>query len=217
MGISNFKSTIIRAELTLSQMDPQGREDFANAFGKVAPGSPKYAESQALQDSVAKVVQHGLDIGAKARNVSVKRKELATAEAELFAVQTAFDKAAGVCVKIAESVCTTPEELASLGLKPRGAKGPSVPLVVPTDITVKPGKDKGSIFAHAKRIPGILNYLAEISTDPFDPETWKPLQGTNAMRRLTGYVSGARYWIRFATARGDQQSAWSDPVAVIAR
>jgi hypothetical protein len=183
----------------------------------VAPGSPKYTESQALQDSVAKVVQHGLDIGAKAKNVTVKRKELATAEAELFAVQSTFDKAAGVCVKIAESICATPEELAGLGLKPRGTKSPPVPLVVPTDITVKPGKDKGSIFAHAKRIPGISNYPAEISTDPFDPETWKPLQGTNAMRRLTGYASGTRYWIRYATARGDQQSAWSDPVAVLAR
>jgi hypothetical protein len=37
VGISNYKSTIVHVELPLSQMDPKGREDFANALGKVAP------------------------------------------------------------------------------------------------------------------------------------------------------------------------------------
>ena len=65
MGSSNHKTNIVRVALPLSQMDPSGREDFANALGKIAPGSPRYASSKALQDSVAKVVQSGLDIAAR--------------------------------------------------------------------------------------------------------------------------------------------------------
>jgi hypothetical protein len=197
-------------------MTAKQREELANTIGKVAPGSPKYTASPALQAAVERVVNDGIDVGAKAKAVAVKRQELATAEADLLTSQNTFDKDMGVCVKTAESVCTTAEELAQLGLKPR-AKSLPVPLVVLTNITVKPGKDKGSIYAHARAIPGISQYPAQISADPIGPDTWKTLPGTNAVRRLTGYVSGARYWIRFATQRGDQQSAWSDPVAVIVR
>jgi hypothetical protein len=43
------------------------------------------------------------------------------------------------------------------------------------------------------------------------------LPGTSAKRTIEGYVSGKQYFIHYCTERGQQRSAWGDPVPVLAR
>ncbi len=43
---------------------------------------------------------------------------------------------------------------------------------------------------------------------------WTALPGTGKSRKLLGYASGTKLWVRFAAVRRGLQSAWSTPVLV---
>jgi hypothetical protein len=42
------------------------------------------------------------------------------------------------------------------------------------------------------------------------------LNGAQARRVISGLESGKGYWIKYATERGSNRSAWSDPVYCVA-
>ena len=85
----------------------------------------------------------------------------------------------------------------------------------PVTVTTASGNVIGGAIAHCKAHRGIKIYRLEISAD--GGNTWTEVPGTYARRKITGLVSGTKYLVRFATVRGNQQSAWSLPVPVIAR
>jgi hypothetical protein len=53
-----------------------------------------------------------------------------------------------------------------------------------------------------------------MSTDPIGAATWQTLPGTGKQRRLSGYASGTRLWVRFAAVRYGVQGPWCNPVLV---
>jgi hypothetical protein len=58
------------------------------------------------------------------------------------------------------------------------------------------------------------NFVAEASTDA-TPATWVALVGTGRSRKLAGYASGTKVWVRFAQVRYGLQSDWSAAVLVV--
>jgi hypothetical protein len=84
---------------------------------------------------------------------------------------------------------------------------------VPGPIVVKLGKTAGKArvaIGQPGRFPG--GTLAEVSTDPIGPTTWTVMPGSGKERKISGYASGTRLWVRFAAVKYGQQSAWSTPV-----
>lgn len=57
-------------------------------------------------------------------------------------------------------------------------------------------------------------YVAEMTTDPAGAGPWTSLPGTGIERKLSGYASGTKLWVRFAAVKYGLQSAWSTPVLV---
>jgi len=43
------------------------------------------------------------------------------------------------------------------------------------------------------------------------------MPGAGKQRKLSGYASGTRLWVRFAAVKYGQQSAWSTPVMLTMR
>jgi hypothetical protein len=82
-------------------------------------------------------------------------------------------------------------------------------------LVVKTGKVQGKsrvAIAQPGKLPGIL--IAEVSIDPIGPATWSVMPGSGKQRKLSGYASGTKLWVRFAAVRYGQQSDWCTPVLV---
>jgi hypothetical protein len=105
----------------------------------------------------------------------------------------------------------------NLGFNQRPPKAAAAALTVPDSIVLKAGKEQGSMTAQCKRGGRSSACVAEISVDPVGPGTWQTIPGSGARRMLSGYVSGACYWVRFRAVRANEESAWSAPVAGAAR
>jgi hypothetical protein len=86
---------------------------------------------------------------------------------------------------------------------------------VPGPVVVLPGKELARARVGIQQT-GRLAYLtvAEVSADPPTSTSWSLLPGSGKQRKLVGYASGTRLWVRFAAVRYGQMSDWSTPVLV---
>ncbi len=58
------------------------------------------------------------------------------------------------------------------------------------------------------------HFAAQVSPDPVTATSWASLPGNGKERKLSGYPSGTKLWVRFAQVRYGLQSDWSVPVLV---
>jgi hypothetical protein len=91
---------------------------------------------------------------------------------------------------------------------PEGLPEPPQALLVKTGLM----HGKAIVTVAAKGYQG--KFAAEVSPDPIGSGPWTALPGTGKSRKLLGYASGTKLWVRFAAVRRGQQSAWSTPVLV---
>jgi hypothetical protein len=92
----------------------------------------------------------------------------------------------------------------------------TTPLLVPEGGVLTPSKTvKGQFKANASAVPGIRTFAVEISPDPVTATSWVLAGGTGKTRIFSGYASGTRLWVRFASTRGHAQSDWSVPVSIV--
>ncbi len=84
----------------------------------------------------------------------------------------------------------------------------------PVALIVKPGKvyGKARVTVHETGTRGC--YAAEVSADPVTEASWSSLPGNGKQRKLSGYASGTKLWVRFAQVRYGLQSDWCTPVLV---
>jgi hypothetical protein len=211
------KVDTIQVELKLSELGTSGRVELSTQLTNAAPQSAIYGSNAFVKDAVDKVIQSGADLEAAvaaAQNAEVK---LAVAKTTIVTAQAQFDKDL-LCLKsAAEAKCGSEEELKELGFNRKPPKAAPAALAAPELIITKMGKVKGSMMIHAKRVGRISTYIAEISPDPIGPGSWQPIPGTGVRRTLTGYQSGAHYWVRFRAVSAKEESAWSEPAIAVAR
>jgi hypothetical protein len=206
----------IQVELKLSTLSIEDRVSQAAVLAKMAPQSALYAANAAVKDTADTVIQGGVALQGAATEVQNLEMMLAAAKSVLMAVGTQYDKKM-LCFKSAlEANCNTDAELNALGFNRRRPKAAAA-LTAPDAIVLKPGKEQGSMIAQAKRVGRSFTYVAEISADPVGSGTWQTIPGSGARRTLSGYVSGACYWVRFRSVRANEESAWSAPAAGAAR
>ncbi len=80
----------------------------------------------------------------------------------------------------------------------------------PASVLVKVGKVRGKarVVVEETGTPG--HYVAEVSNDPIG--IWTSLPGNGKQRKLSGYATGTKLWVRFAQVRWGLQSDWCTPV-----
>jgi len=213
---TNHKPPSMAVKMNLSQLDILGRLTLIALILKFAPTSTQYASNADYQKAVDKVTAHGPTL-KKAHDDAEAAQKAATAAITARETEVAVtDGDLNILRALAETIFKSEADFHANGLTKRDKSVPPE-LVPPTTVTVKPGKkEKGSIFSHAKRIPGLTRYILAISLDPITATSWQVLNGAAARRTLTGLESGKGYWIKYCTERGSDRSAWSDPVYCVA-
>jgi hypothetical protein len=83
----------------------------------------------------------------------------------------------------------------------------------PAALLVTLGKAHGKARVTVAGAAPSGHYVAQIAADPVAPTTtWSDLPGNGKQRKLSGYATGTKLWVRFAQVRWGLQSDWSTPV-----
>jgi hypothetical protein len=207
----------MRIALNLTRLGVAGRTQLAAVIAKFAPQSAIYQSVTSIKELADKVIASGADVEAKQKDVNNKKKaylgsiaDRDTSDQQLAADLSAFCGAAG-------GVCKTQLDVENLGLSKAAPPSPSAQLTPPVTVTARTGKEKGSFSSAAKRVPGLSTYIAEVSPEPMTETSFQQVPGTGTNREFSGYESGKGHWVRYCTERGQERSAWSEPVYVVAR
>lgn len=215
--MSGHKLIMMRIVLNLTRLGAAGRTQLAAVIGKFAPQSAIYQSVGSIKELADKVIASGLDAEAKQKEVNVKKKAYLgavaardTSDQQLAADLTAYTGAAS-------GVCKTEQDVENLGLSKAPDRSPPPPLTPPVTVTARTGQVKGSFSSTAKRVPGLDQYVAEVSPEPMTETSFLQAPGTGLKRDFSGYESGKGHWVRYCTERGQERSAWSEPVYVVAR
>ena len=214
--MSKHKQLMMRIALNLAALGIHGRTTLAKLVLQLAPKSAIYLAQPAIKDLADRVGAGGADVEAKQKDVELKKKAYLSAVVARDQSDQQLEVDIVAYKNAARGVCKTPKDLEDLGLA-HTPTPPETPLTVPTGVTAEPGKEKGSFVGRCKRIPGLGKYICAVSPDPMTATSWTEVAGTGLKHIFSGYETGKGYWIRFCTERGQQRSAWSDPVYVIAR
>lgn len=210
------KVTNPQVELNLSTLGMAGRLSLIAVVAKFAPFSIQYANNAAYKAAVDKFIAHGPTLTAADQGADAARKAATAAVAARDAELAATDADAHVLKAQAEAILKTSVDFQNNGLN-RRVRNPPVPLVPPEVVTATAAKTaKGSIVAHAIKLPGLYKYICAISTDATSTGNYSVLNGTAAKRTLTGLVSGQGYWVKYCTERGSNRSGWSTPIYCVA-
>lgn len=203
----------LHVQMNLTRVDDQSLYDIVAGIVQLAPTSPLSA-IPAVQTIVAAIAALGASLKAENDTVAGYRTKLASAVEVEGNVRRALNGELLALKAVVESKSTNAAEIASIGLKERGASQPSGTILPPESIHVRPSRRRGQITVAAHQIgTAKWRYAAESSPDPVGEGAWSNLTGYGKARRLTG-PSGAKVWVRFARVQGQSQSAWSTPVLV---
>jgi hypothetical protein len=102
------------------------------------------------------------------------------------------------------------------GFSVRATPTPVGPLPAPTDVQVEASEHPGHADLRWRTVYGAKAYNIERAEDTTEG-TWK-FMGTTTKREasMNSMVSGKKYWHRIAAVGAAGQSAWSEPVSLIA-
>jgi hypothetical protein len=206
----------LRVELSFSALGDTERHAIAAGVAQLAPTSALFAGNPSIQASVASLGKKDTTLAQSNTTVVNDRQKLKADTAAEAGARTAFDGELHNLATLTGNAALTPADITAVGLKPYvpPPTTTSAPLP-PTGIDVKiPVRGHGRATVSAQQPAGTRRqYVVQWSPDPFGATTWALLVGTGKTRTLTG-VSGTNVWVRFATVRGQLQSAWCTPVLV---
>jgi hypothetical protein len=210
------KVTNPQISLNLSQLGTSGRLALIALITKFAPTSTQYAGNPTYKAAVDKVVAHTATLGAAEDGAEAAKKAATVAIVARDTEIAATDGDLNVLKAVGETLFKTEADFHNNGFN-RRVRSPPAALVAPGTVTAAPGKKaKGTIVAHALKIAGLYKYICAVSTDPTSTGTYAVLNGTAALRTISGLVSGQGYWIKYCTERGSVRSDWSAPVYCLA-
>lgn len=169
--------------------------------------NPTLAVVTTRTDELEAAYNNALAARLTAKNLT----QVLTTETELFA---------GAIAQLASYVDNTTNGDAILiersGFEVCATPTPVGPLPTPIILSVRASELPGHADLRWKRIYGAKAYNIERAEDT--PEgTWKPMGTvTKCSASVNTMVSGKKYWFRIAAVGAAGQSAWSEPVALIA-
>lgn len=181
--------------------------------GTQGPKSPLY--QGATKVAVDDVAAQSLALQGKVDAYNAVRAQLKKAATALGTGIVAWDRTYGVLVTMAESVCITDDDGASLGLPVVGAKA-KYSFAMPISVSLKQDLNKGLLRIHVHRAPGMKNCCVETSTDPTNPALWKELDGDGAIHLIPNPPPGT-LWVRAATRGKSVKSEFTAPVSIVVK
>jgi hypothetical protein len=203
-----------RAALTLRLLDDKLREDTLAGIEKLAPQSPLMSIA-AIAASYTALTTKGTKLTADVVTAAADEKVAKASAGVAAASRIAFDLELDTFKTLVENNATSAAELTSTGLPLLTQNATSrLPPDPPAQLLVRTGKAHGKarVVVAGKGYQG--RFAAQVSVDPYGPTTWEYLPGAGKERKLSGYASGTKLWVRFAMVRFGMQSAWSTPVLI---
>jgi hypothetical protein len=208
-------SELIHLELDLSNTDDAKRANLIASIQTNAPNAAVYAKSPAIQALVTSLIAAGKTLTSASAILSGTRGLIVTQESAELEARVAVDKDLLSLKTMVETNAADDADAAACGFKVRvKAVAPGAPLV-PLGVKNVRRKARGQVTMSAEAArPQDTHFAAQVSVDPIVPATsWINLPGFGKERTVT-YPSGTLLWFRFATMRGQTQSAWCTPVSV---
>jgi hypothetical protein len=210
--MSNQPTSRFRIALCTSAMDDLKRTALIAGIQKVAPLSALMQ----VPASVAALAKKGAALTASSAAVAADEKLLAQDEGTREGCRVAVDGELNALKALVAVNATVPSDITSMGLEPLGSVVRPVHGApnAPSGLAVNNGRVHGASRV-AVALPGYQGqFAAEVSTDPPGANTWTVLPGSGKQRKLSGYASGTRLWVRLAAVRYGLQSDWCTPVLV---
>ena len=213
--MAKFAMTKWRAALNMTLLDDLARENLVTSIQKVAAQSA-LIQIPAVAASVSAISTKG---GAFVTNVaaaSTLEKQFKASATVRDVSRATLDLELVTLKALTENNATSASDITGMGFVllevTKSSKAPPAP---PDAILVRPGKEHGRARVAVQGKGYLGQFAAQISTDPIGASTWTTLPGTGKTRQLSGYASGTKLWVQFATVRWGLQSAWCAPVMVL--
>lgn len=160
------------------------------------------------------VVQAGVDLGYSDEAWVEAKAALDAAEKERDRRQEVWDDAYMVYAVGVEQHSVTPADIAGAGLVVQ--ERASYTLDVPTSVTARWDVLKSGVRVNVKSAPGIMACVVDYCAGPVGSSPWQRVPGIS-LRPLIANLTPGIYWVRAAGVRGADQSAFSDPIAVVVK
>jgi hypothetical protein len=189
------------------------RLDRCVAVNSAIANSALCQASPAVKASALALIAAGAALKTSEDGVTAAELALATARDLRDTKVVSYDSSYGLFVSNVEMTAVLPAEITGAGLLPGAAV--SYTLMMPLQVSATYDHAKGMLDILVKAAPGVRAHVIEIGTDPNGP-TWTQLKGVGAKRSLAGYPPGT-YWVRAASARGNEQSDFTVPVPVLVK
>jgi hypothetical protein len=203
-----------RAALNLYLMDDLERAATLAAIQKVSQGSVLIS-IPTIAASLTALGTKGAALTTNIANVAASSKQYKASLTSRDLSRRSFDLELETLKQLVENQATSGGDVTSMGfalfVASKLSKGPPEP---PASLIVRTGKAQGKarVSVAQRGYQGV--FVAELSVDPITPTSWTSLPGVGKQRKLSGYASGTRLWVHFASVRNGMQSAWCTPVLV---
>jgi hypothetical protein len=204
-----------RIALNPALMTDLDRTAILAGIEKVAPTSP-LMKVPAIAASYASLVQKGAALKTNNDLVAADEKQLKLDTTARDLSRSETDTELVTLKTLVGANAQSPADVASMGFRelPPATKATQAKPEVPGPLVVKTGKVQGKSRVGLAQPGRLGSFAAEASTDPIGPATWFVLPGSGKQRKLSGYPSGTKLWVRFAAVRYGQQSDWCTAVLV---
>ncbi len=203
-----------RAAMNTRLLNDAERETVLAGILKAAPASALMA-IPSVAASYAALVVKGPAFTSNVATAAANEKVYLTSAALRDASRVALDLELSTFKTLVDNNATTAGDVIGTGLrllvKQTASRTPPDP---PGSVIVLLGKTIGTARVVVAGKGYLGTFAAQISPDPVGPTTWVGLPGNGKERKLSGYASGTKVWVRFALVRFGMQSNWSVPVLV---
>jgi hypothetical protein len=204
-----------RAALNTHLLDDVARGNILAGILKVAPQSPLMA-NPSIAASVAALTSKGAKNTANVTLSAALEAQLKASFTQRSNSRAAFDLELLTLKALVENNATSGADITGMGfLLFVLAKASKTQPDAPAALVVTLGKVHGKARVAVQGKGYLGPHVAEVSSEPVGPTTWSTLPGTGKERKLSGYASGTKLWVRFAAVRFGMQSDWSAPALVV--
>jgi hypothetical protein len=188
------------------------RTDCSSLVKNKASSSPLWQQYPQIQTAGADLVSAGGDLStadlAYVNAQSVLDNARTTLETKTVAWNGAFDAYASV----AEKYALKPEDLTGLALTALSRNVYSI--LPPTSVELKYDPALNVLRVHVVMPAGMDAAEVEMSPDPVTTTSWKRLVGHGLVREVPSPAPGT-WWFHAATARANEQSAFTQAFSIV--
>ena len=205
----------VRISLNVYLLNDAARATILTAIEKSAPQSPlmtNAAIAASYNALTAKGTTHATNVAAAVQAEQTLKNCITARDLS----RAGFDRELLNLKTLVENNSTSPNDATSMGftlltLLRASRMAPEPPAVL--DVKIGRAHGKATVAVHGQGYLG--SFAAQMALDPLgQTPTWTELPGRGKSRRLSGFASGTKVWVRFAAVRFGMQSDWSVPVLV---